>query len=103
MSSTPLRAGGGIFFESTLLELKISALHSFEQDEIGENETPTGGFTTLDASATIHLFEGPGGDVDLVLSGTNLTDSIGRNHVSFTKDYVTLPGRTFRLMLHILR
>ena len=99
----PLRAGGGLFFESTLLELKISALHSFEQDEIAVNETPTKGFTTLDASATIHLFEGPGGDVDLVLSGTNLTNSVQRNHVSFTKDYVVLPGRTFRLMLHFLR
>ena len=99
----PMRAGGGIFYESSLLELKISALHSFEQDEIAGNETKTDGFTTLDASATIHLFEGPSGDVDLVLSGTNLTDSIQRNHVSFTKDYVVLPGRTFRLMLHVLR
>jgi iron complex outermembrane receptor protein len=99
----PLRLGGGVFFESSLLELKLSALHSFEQDKIAANETPTDGFTTLDASATIHLFEGTGGDVDLVLSATNLTDSVQRNHVSFTKDYVLLPGRTFRLMLHFLR
>ena len=99
----PLRAGGGIFFESNLLELKISALHSFEQDKIGQNETPTDGFTMLEASATIHLFEGPGGDIDLVLSGTNLLDSVARNHVSFSKDYVLQPGRTFRLMLHFLR
>ena len=40
------------------------------------------------------------GDVDLVLSGTNLTDSVGRNAVSFTKDFVVLPGRTFRAVLH---
>ena len=68
-------------------------LYNAEQDKISANETPTDSFTTLDASATIHLFEGPAGDVDLVLIGTNLTDSVGRNAVSFTKDHVLLPGR----------
>jgi iron complex outermembrane receptor protein len=99
----PFRIGGGLFFENQMLELKIGALFHGEQDKVGVNETPTDSYTTLDASATIHLFEGPGGDVDLVLSGTNLTDSVGRNHVSFTKDFVELPGRTFRLMLHFAR
>jgi hypothetical protein len=37
------------------------------------------------------------------LTGTNLTDSVGRNHVSFTKDFVVLPGRTFRAMLRFAR
>jgi IS5 family transposase len=32
----------------------------------------------------------------------NLTDSVQRNHVSFNKDFVLQPGRTFRLMLHFL-
>jgi iron complex outermembrane receptor protein len=99
----PFRIGGGFFFENQRLELKIGALYHAEQDKLAQNETPTDSYTTLDASATIHLFEGPGGDVDLVLSGTNLTDSVGRNHVSFTKDFVELPGRTFRLMLHFAR
>jgi hypothetical protein len=70
---------------------------------VGLNDTPTDSFTTVDASATIHLFSGPAGDVDLVLSGTNLTDSVGRNAVSFTKDFVVLPGRTFRAVLHFAR
>ncbi len=99
----PFRIGGGIFFENNRLELKIGALYHAKQDEVSVNETPTDSFTTLDTSATIHLFEGPAGDVDLVLSGTNLTDSVGRNHISFTKDHVLLPGRTFRAMLHFAR
>jgi iron complex outermembrane receptor protein len=99
----PFRIGGGLFFENDRLELKISALYNAEQDKVAVNETATDSFTTLDASATIHLFEGPAGDVDLVLSGTNLTDSVGRNHVSFTKDHVLLPGRTFRAVLHFAR
>jgi iron complex outermembrane receptor protein len=99
----PFRIGGGFFYESNRVDLSVSALYHAEQDEVALNETPTESFTTLDASATIHLFSGPAGDVDLVLIGTNLTDSVGRNHVSFTKDFVELPGRTFRLMLHFAR
>ncbi|HWM28607.1 MAG TPA: TonB-dependent receptor, partial [Woeseiaceae bacterium] len=99
----PFRIGGGIFYESGRFEAQIGALYHAEQDKVSVNETPTDSFTTLNASATIHLFEGPVGDVDLVLSGTNLTDSVGRNHVSFTKDHVLLPGATFRAMLHFAR
>ena len=99
----PYRIGGGIFFENQSVELKLSALYHGKQDKIAANETPTKAYTTVDASATINLYEGSAGDVDLVLSGTNLTDSVGRNHVSFTKDFVELPGRTFRLMLHFAR
>ena len=99
----PFRIGGGIFFENQMLELKVGALYHDKQDKVGLNDTPTDSYTTVDASATIHLFEGPGGDVDLVLSGTNLTDSVGRNAVSFTKDFVVLPGRTFRAVLHFAR
>ena len=32
----------------------------------------------------------------------SFTDSVQRNHVSFNKDFVLQPGRTFRLMLHFL-
>jgi iron complex outermembrane receptor protein len=99
----PFRIGGGFFYETDAFEAQASVLYHAEQDKVGANETPTASFTTVDASATIHLFRGAMGEVNLVLSGTNLTDSVGRNHVSFTKDYVLLPGRTFRLMLHVAR
>jgi iron complex outermembrane receptor protein len=99
----PFRIGGGIFYETTRFEAEIGVLYNAEQDKVAANETTTDSFTTLDASATIHLFSGSAGDVDLVLVGTNLTDSVGRNAVSFTKDHVLLPGATFRAMLHFAR
>jgi iron complex outermembrane receptor protein len=99
----PFRIGGGIFFENDRFEAQVGVLYNAEQDKVGLNETPTDSFTTVDASATIHLFRGAVGEVNLVLSGTNLTDSVGHNAVSFTKDFVQLPGRTFRLMLHVAR
>jgi iron complex outermembrane receptor protein len=99
----PFRIGGGIFYEGDVFEAHLSALYNAAQEEVGVNEMPTGSFITVDASATIHLARGAAGEVNLVLSVSNLTDSVGHNHVSFTKDFVQLPGRTFRLMLHLAR
>ena len=99
----PFRVGGGIFYEGDVFEARVSALHNAAQEEIGVKETPTNSFIAVDASATIHLARAAAGEVNLVLSASNLTDSVGRNHVSFTKNFVQLPGRTFRLMLHLAR
>ena len=99
----PLRYGGGLFFESNEMELRLDVLHANAQNKIAAHETTTPGFTTVDASAVFHVYQGPEGDVDIALTGTNLTDSVQRNAVSFTKDFVLQPGRAFRLMLHFMR
>ena len=98
----PLRYGGGLFYENEELELTVSVLHTAEQDKVAVHETPTAGFTTLSASAVFHVYRGESGDLDIALIGSNLTDSVQHNHVSFNKDFVLQPGRTFRLMLHFL-
>jgi iron complex outermembrane recepter protein len=99
----PLRFGGGLFYETADVELSFNVLHAAEQDKVAAHETPTEGYTTVGASAIFHLYRGDAGDVDLALIGSNLTDSVQRNHVSFNKGFVLQPGRTFRLMLHIVR
>jgi len=98
----PLRFGGGLFFENEEVELSVSVLRVSEQDKVAVHETPTDGYTTLSASAVFHIYRGERSDVDLALIGSNLTDSVQRNNVSFNKDFVLQPGRTFRLMLHFL-
>ena len=99
----PLRWGGGLFFESTSMEFTAGFLRTASQDELGPQETFTPGYTMLNASAIFHLYEGEQGDVDLALIGTNLTDEVATNHISFSKDFMRLPGRTFRLVLHYTR
>jgi iron complex outermembrane receptor protein len=96
----PLRYGGGLFFESTMMDLRVTVLHADSQTKIDVNETPTAGFTNVYASAVFHVYRGPEGDWDVALVGTNLTDARERNAVSFTKDHVLQPGRAFRVMLH---
>lgn len=100
---TPLRYGGGFFFESADTDLRLRVRRVDEQDKIAANETPTDGYTTLDAAATFRAYEGDGGALDLSLIGVNLTDELARNHVSFTKDHVALPGRDVRLVLRFVR
>jgi hypothetical protein len=36
------------------------------------------------------------------LIGTNLTNQEARNHISFSKDLILLPGATVRVVLHYL-
>ncbi len=96
----PLRYGGGVFYESDGMALTLSALHTAQQDKVAQNETPTEGYTLVDASALFRIFEGETGALDLSLAASNLFDETARNHVSFTKDHVLLPGRNVRLTLH---
>jgi iron complex outermembrane receptor protein len=74
---------------------RIEAVDTAEQDDLGQNETPTDGFTFLNASLAFRPF-GNARDLTLRLDGRNLTDELGRVHASFLKDDLPLPGRNVR-------
>jgi iron complex outermembrane recepter protein len=97
----PLRLAAGLRYQGEHLSGTFFARHTEEQDRVAEFETPTDRFTVLDASVGYRFFAG---DVvhALILSGTNLTDELTRNHVSFLKDLVASPGRDVRLTYRIL-
>ena len=79
----------------------LTHVRAFDQDRIGENETPTEGHTLLNADLayTFKLDAAAGGvpEMTIGLRGVNLLDAEVRNHVSFRKDEVVQPGRTIRL------
>ena len=97
----PHRAGAGIYYRGSSWFARVGFLHAFEQGRIGENETPTDGFTLLNADLayTFKLGEGASGapEMTIGLKGENLLDDEVRKHVSFRKDEVLQPGRTIRL------
>ena len=96
----PVRAGGGLRFEGPLFDVYARLLHAFEQDDVATLETPTDGYTRLDAGVTWHAAKREdGGEINLSLIGRNLTDEEIRNHVAFNKDEVVLPGADVRLVL----
>lgn len=96
----PHRLGGGVYYRDANWLAKVSTLHAFRQDSIAPNETPTGGYTLLNAelSYTRRLAADrlvP--EFTLGIRGDNLLNDDVRNHVSFKKDEVLLPGASVRL------
>ncbi len=97
----PQRLGGGLYYRDPQLFSRVGLLHAFEQDDIGVAETPTEGYTLLSAEAA-YTFESTGPnpvapDFTLGIKGENLLDDEVRNHASFKKDEVLLPGASVRV------
>lgn len=92
----PLRLLGGIEAQGDRLSLRGEVEHSFSQDRISQNETPTDGFTLVNLSAAWKPL--PGNDrTTITLSANNIFDVEARRHASFLKDYAPLAGRDIRI------
>jgi iron complex outermembrane receptor protein len=95
----PHRAGAGVYYRDSIWFARLGFLHAFDQNRIGEGETPTEGYTLLNAELayTFKLDRAFAPEMTIGLKGENLLDDDVRNHVSFKKDEVLEPGRTIRL------
>jgi iron complex outermembrane receptor protein len=96
----PRRYRLGLHYHGERWKGQIEGLRAEEQDRISAFELPTEGYTLVNASVGYRFFAGPS-IVDVLLRGTNLTDEEARNHVSFLKDLVPLPGRDVSLALRV--
>ena len=67
-----------------------------EQDDVAEFETATDDFAFVNLYLSWRPFEN-NQSVVFQLAGENLFDTTGRRHSSFTKDFITLPGRNVRV------
>lgn len=92
----PLRVLAGIEAQSNRWDGRIEVERVTEQDRVAELETPTDGFTFVNASVAWRPW-GRARETALILSANNIFDVEGRRHASFTKGYVPLPGRDIRL------
>lgn len=90
------RYGAGLRYQGSALSGSLFVRRTQSQDRVAEFETPTDAFTMLDAAVGYRVISGRVVH-DLLLSGTNLTDELAKNHVSFLKDVAPLPGRDVRL------
>ena len=66
------------------------------QTDVAPFETPTDGFTMVNASLGWHPFEGRE-NLTLIAQVENIFDAEGRHHTSFTKEFVPMTGRNFKL------
>ena len=93
----PIRWGANLYYRGDWVRARFGFLRTQGQDAVSDNETPTSGFTFLNATFTLDLSPWfPRVPVEFIVQGTNLLDQKGRNVVSFTADEVLLPGRNVR-------
>jgi iron complex outermembrane receptor protein len=101
----PQRVGGGVFWRDANWFARVGLLHAFAQDDIADTETPTDGYNLLKAevSYTKRLKPAAFGPQEFTLgiTGNNLLDDDLRNHASFKKDEVLLPGRSVRFFASV--
>ena len=63
------------------------------QNRVAQFETPTDGYTFLNASVGYNFRVGPA-RANLYVRGTNLTNEEARDHLSFLKEVLPLAGRS---------
>jgi iron complex outermembrane receptor protein len=98
----PLRWGLGAWYEDEVLRGRVGFLRNEEQSDIATSETATGGYTMLAANLSLLTLPGDGRfPVEWTLRGDNLLDERARNHVSFLKDELLLPGRSVSLGVRV--
>jgi iron complex outermembrane recepter protein len=98
---TPMRLGGGVFYRDGNWLARVNLLHAFPQNNIAANETPTDGYNLLKAevSYTQKLANprpGEPREFTVGVVGNNLLNEAIRNHVSYTKNEVLMPGVSVR-------
>jgi iron complex outermembrane receptor protein len=98
---TPMRAGGGLFYRDGNWLARVNLVHAFPQNNIAANETPTDGYNLLKAevSYTRKFANAMPGDLrefTVGVVGNNLLNEDIRNHVSYTKNEVLMPGVSVR-------
>lgn len=88
----PIRYRAGAVWEYNALRLGTEIMFVDGQDNLAPQELPTDAYELWSAYAAYRFVTGDTA-WDLLLRGSNLTDSEARMHTSFLKDVVPLPGR----------
>ena len=98
---TPSRNIYGVSYSENDLELKLDLKDVGTQRDIGINETETGGFTMLNFNAVKTFNVGGQRTARVSIFAQNLLDEAARNHSSFVKGEVPLPGRNIGIRLQL--
>ncbi len=92
----PFRVLGGLEAQSERINGRVEVEWVNDQERIAAFETPTNGYTMVNASLSFHPF-GSNNTSAIVLSANNIFDVVARRHASFLKDYAPLAGRDLRI------
>lgn len=92
----PLRLMGGLEAQANRVQGRIEIEWTAKQDRLAAFETPTRGFTLVNASVQFKPLKN-NSNTSITLAANNLFDVDARRHASFLKDVAPLAGRDIRL------
>ena len=96
----PTRVGLDLGWTLDAWRAGVGIVNHQEQDRVADGETPTDGFTLLDAQVSYHWDTQTFG-WEAYLKGSNLTNEEARLHTSFLKDQVPMMGRNLTAGLRV--
>ena len=88
----PSRVGADLGWDTGAWRASLGAVRYASQEEVAAGESPTEGYTLVNAHVAYHVDNDRYG-WELFLDGSNLSDEVARVHTSFLKDTVVMPGR----------
>lgn len=95
----PLRLLGGLEAQGDRTGARVEVEHVFDQDRTAAFETPTDGYTMVNASLSFKPFADP--RTSILLAANNLFDVEARRASSVLKDFAPLAGRDIRVTLRV--
>jgi iron complex outermembrane receptor protein len=96
----PLSLLGALEAQTKAFDVRGEVQWFDDQDRVTPFETPTEGFTLVNALVAWRPLRG-NENVIVQIAADNILDVNGRRHASFTKDFVPLMGRNFRASVRL--
>jgi len=97
----PARNIYSLSYSEDNLVFRLSLKDVDAQNDFGEGETKTQGYQMLDTRITKTYAMGGKSKLKVSLFGRNLLDEAARNHSSFVKDQVPLPGKNLGVKFNL--
>ena len=97
----PARNIYSLSYKQNDLIFKLHLKDVEKQNDFGEGESATEGYQMLDSRLTKTFSPGEKTVLKVSIFGNNLLDEVARNHSSFVKDEVPLPGRNYGVKFNL--
>ena len=97
----PARNVYSLSYKQDDIVFKLSMKDVDKQNDIGEGETATEAYQMLDTRLTKTFDLSGKSKLKISLFGRNLLDEVARNHASFVKNEVPLPGRNYGIKFNL--
>ena len=97
----PARNIYSLSYKQDNLLFKLNLKDVEKQNDFGEGESATSGYQMLDTRLTKTIDLSAGSVLRLSLFGNNMLNEVARNHSSFVKNEVPLPGKNYGMKFNL--